>query len=801
MPQRYNQKVVKTFVKGLVTEASEMTFPEDASSDELNCELLKNGARRRRKGLVYENNFQESTFSVQTGDFVHKQTWYNVSGLSGVEYLVVQVNNMVYFYDKSFQAVSVGLKSFSINLTTYASANGFDPAEEPIQCSSISGFLVITSAAIDPIRVKYVDTTDTIDVARITIKIRDFDYQYAGSIEPNDYPVLADLGGSRTSEAFITYQYDLYNMGWDSTDNGRGLNAFDYWDSQTSEFPSRNKPWWVGRGGDGNQSYSGFIRIEAGNTLWTNGHYIVDLFNKNRSSISGISGLPTETEVARFRATAPYAGRVWYAGLDSSANGGKVFFSKVVENELDLGKCYQIADPVAEDSAGVVDSDGGYILIPDASNIRALFPMGSILLVLAQNGIWAIGGVDQVFKATEFFVKKVSPFGISTSRSLVDAMGTPIFWDVSGIYMVTMEGNQESVQNISQPIKGYFDAISNVKKTQVQAVFDRLNKRVYWMFPSNTETVAHKFSRILVLDLELQAFYPWEIAPSDDGRYLMGGFFLSGFGTADTDFNLYASADQVTLTNRTITFVARSSNVATVTTSASHGFTAGEIVSVNSSNSSFNGVVTVIAAPTTTTFTYANTGSNLGSTSATGDAGELIITTLESSGITDTDIKFVVKTQNNKLTFATFSNRDFLDWGTEDYSSYAETGYEFMGEATLKKNSPYITTYLRRTEENFVSDGAGGYDADYPSSCYLVVKWDFARDSTRWSDPSQVYRMVNYPVANPNDLTFTYPYDTIVSRTKIRGKGRVLRLKFYSETGKDFYLIGWETVIAANPRF
>ena len=728
MPQSYSQKTVNTFIKGLVTEASEMSFPENASSDELNCELLKNGARRRRKGLAYETNYQESSFPVLAGDFVHKQTWTNVSGLSGVEYLVMQVNNMVYFYDKSFQTVSAGLKSYSIDLDDYSASNGFSPNEEPIQCASISGYLIITSAAINPIRVKYVSNT-SINVALIPIKIRDFDFQYTGSVSSEFYPTLAQLGGSTSSADYLNYKYDLYNMGWSSNNTGRGTNAFTYWDTDQADYPSRNKPWWISKNSDSDMTVGPHRKIDGGNTLGPNGHYILDLFSKNRSSISGIAGLPTVTETARFRATAPYAGRVWYAGLDSAVNGGKVFFSRVVENELDLGKCHQADDPTSEDSAGVVDSDGGYLLIPDASNIKALFPMGSILLVMAQNGIWAVGGVDQVFKATEFFVKKISPFGLSSARSLVDAMGTPIFWDVSGIYTVSMDGQSEAVQNISQPIKSYFDAISNSKKSEVQATFDRLNKRVYWLFPSNAETVAHKFTRILVLDLELGAFYPWEVTASSTGQYLVGSFFLSGFGAANTDFNVLSGTDNV-----------------------------------------------LVSADT-------------------------VITTIESSGIVDTDIKFTVKTENDTLTFASFSDRGFLDWGTTDYSSYAETGYEFMGDATIKKNSPYLTSYLRRTEENFVSDGGDGYVPDYPSSCYLVVKWDLSRDSSRWSDPSQIYRMVNYPIVNPNDLTFNYPYDTIVSRTKVRGKGRVLRMKFYSETGKDFYLIGWESVVAKNPRF
>jgi hypothetical protein len=61
--------------------------------------------------------------------------------------------------------------------------------------------------------------------------------------------------------------------------------------------------------------------------------------------------------------------------------------------------------------------------------------------------------------------------------------------------------------------------------------------------------------------------------------------------------------------------------------------------------------------------------------------------------------------------------------------------------------------------------------------------------------------MVNYPTVDPLDLTFDYPYDTIVARTKIRGKGRVMRMRFESEAGKDLHLIGWETLSAANPRY
>ena len=44
MAQRASQKPTVQFNKGLVTEAGELTFPEGASVDELNCSLERDGS-------------------------------------------------------------------------------------------------------------------------------------------------------------------------------------------------------------------------------------------------------------------------------------------------------------------------------------------------------------------------------------------------------------------------------------------------------------------------------------------------------------------------------------------------------------------------------------------------------------------------------------------------------------------------------------------------------------------------------------------------------------------------------------
>jgi len=71
---------------------------------------------------------------------------------------------------------------------------------------------------------------------------------------------------------------------------------------------------------------------------------------------------------------------------------------------------------------------------------------------------------------------------------------------------------------------------------------------------------------------------------------------------------------------KTVSNKALTNNVATITTSAVHGFAAGDTVVVAGVDSTFNGEHTIGTVPTTTTFTYSKTASNVTSASATGTA-------------------------------------------------------------------------------------------------------------------------------------------------------------------------------------
>lgn len=80
-----------------------------------------------------------------------------------------------------------------------------------------------------------------------------------------------------------------------------------------------------------------------------------------------------------------------------------------------------------------------------------------------------------------------------------------------------------------------------------------------------------------------------------------------------------AATDEVaTVSNKALT-----TNVATLTTAAAHGLTAGDRVVVAGVGSPFDGTFAVASAPTTTTFTYAKTNANVTSAAATGTVSKV----------------------------------------------------------------------------------------------------------------------------------------------------------------------------------
>jgi hypothetical protein len=716
MPQSLTQKAVNTFVKGLITEASELTFPSDASVDELNCDLRRDGSRRRRLAAAVEGNNFLSTFTVATTTRFHSGNWDNVGGQAGLEFLVLQVGSTLRFYNKTTPPYSSHQITQTVDLSSYEVVGGVGAANVNCQFASINGALVVSSPAINTIYIERNNVTEALTTTQIKFRIRDFEW-------------LGDKSTYTTStvSASVQRRYDTANSGWSGTKGTAARIAF-------GSYPPLTLPWYSGKDSNGDFSKTEWEKVFSGTSLIGNGTYVLDFFNKDRSTASGIAGIPTDIETSRFKAVESFAGRIFYAGLESAKNTGVILFSRQIESLKELGDCYQSNDPTAEDISDLLDTDGGLIRIPDAVDIKYLYAFGATLFIFADNGVWSINGVDGVFRATEYSLRRVSYTGMLTAESFAEAEGVPFWWSKTGIHTLQFDevSNNPTEQNISlTTIQSFWDDIGSNTRSLVQATYDRLNKKIYWAYPNTDEPNDNKLNNFLILDIPLGAFYPWKVSDqASSTSYIMGLATYSGYGSDNTVLDvILPNGDDVV-----------------------------------------QGVDDVVSTQLTDF--------------ATGDPAIVLLIRDGATG---------------KLTMGSFSSKTFLDWGTANYLSFAEAGYDFIGDLIRQKNSPYILTYMRVTEEGWVVSGSG-YEPIRPSGLLVSAYWDFKTSPS--SESQQAYRYKQTPVVNPSSLTdFGYPDTIITSRLKIRGTGRSVRLRFESEQGKDFVLVGYGVVNAINQRF
>jgi hypothetical protein len=718
MPQSLTQKVVNTFVKGLITEAGELTFPADASVDELNCDLRRDGSRRRRLAAKVEDSRVLSSFTVSTSTRFHTGKWENVGGQSGLEFLVLQVGSTLRFYNKSDLPYSSHEIAETVNLATYEVSGGVGAANANCQFASINGALVVSSPAINTIYIERDNTTGTLTTTQITFRIRDFEWLGDKSTYTTEVS---------TASASTERKYDTANAGWSGTKGSAALTAF-------GAYPPLTLPWYSGKDTSGNFSKTEWEKVYSGTSLIGNGTYILDFFNKDRSAASGIAGIPADIETSRFKAVESFAGRIFYAGLESAKNSGVILFSRQIETLSELGECFQVNDPTSEDISDLLDTDGGVVRIPDAVNIKYLYAFGANLFIFADNGVWSINGVDNVFRATEYSLRRVSYTGMLTAESFAEAEGVPFWWSKTGIHTLQFDevSGNPTEQNISIPtIQTFWDNIGSNARSLVQATYDRLNKKIYWAYPNANETNVNKLNNFLILDIPLGAFYPWRVSDEASSTdYIMGLAVYSGYGSDELVLDVVLSNGDDVIQD------------------------ADDVVSTQFSDF------------------------------ATGDPSIVLLIRDGATG---------------KLTMGTFSGDDFLDWGTTNYSSYAEAGYDFLGDLMLQKNAPYIIVYSRVTEEGWTNTGSG-YEPIRPSSILVSAYWDFSKTAS--SAAQQAYRYKTTPVVNPNDLSdFGYPETVITTRLKVRGRGRSMRMRFESEQGKDFILLGYGVLGGRNNRF
>jgi hypothetical protein len=386
------------------------------------------------------------------------------------------------------------------------------------------------------------------------------DFSTGGAITWNGGGTV--VGYSSTN---LTIAVTGYNGGTNLVDNIHisvvNTNQIGTWFTQLGNYPSNSDVWWEFKNSSGvfaPGTTAANVTLNAGEA--PRGYYILSAFNQNRSGLSGVAGLTNVSTTVRPKTGTWFQGRIWYSGVDASfpASGDapfstwseNIYFSQIITDTNNFGRCYQNNDPTSETLFDLLPSDGGVIQIQGCGSIYKLFPMRFGLLVFAANGVWFLGGSGGIgFTANDYAVTKIASIRSISSTSFVDVSGFPLFWNNEGIYYVAPQGEGSgsahspdialNVTNICVgTILSFYNEIPLLSKKYVRGDYDPINYIVQWCYRDTDETgIAdrYKYNRVLNFNTVNKSFYPWTIG-NNNSKYISDiKYIQSPGGTAAPD--------------------------------------------------------------------------------------------------------------------------------------------------------------------------------------------------------------------------------------------------------------------------
>ena len=680
MPPKQTQPFeMNRFTKGLITEASRLQFPPDASYDERNFELDRTGKRSRRRGIGFEQAYVTNNTSYTRSEdgnlAANTFVWESVGEDPSLQFMVVQVGAYVYFHDYS----QITLSTAPVGSIQVGTAKVRD-----FSFAAIDGDLIIADGRSELTRVEYVDGTFNTSVYRL--KVRDL-WGLEDILNGRDLnsPQWLNWRPPSTTDA---HTYNVRNQGWgiprlvkEEGEVKRDALAFSVSQFNHNLYPSNSDVMeeWIRPDPDAKeQRLKFFSRDYQGNPPFNvpaaKGYFIIDLLNRGTSRYTEYKNNMTKhpdltIDIAQTfnedrtpggaRVIAQYAGRIFYGGFQGTVVEGDersprlssyIAYSQLVDSPDQLGRCYQAGDPTSVDESDLVATDGGVIRISGAQEIVALKSIGRSLFVIADNGIWRVsGGTDQGFSADNFEVEKITEHGVAAKDSLVEVDNSLLYWAENGIYRLSpgQLGTWTAENITANTIQSFYDAILPSDKTNCKAVFDNFARKVRWLYTNGSDNASLPLSKELQLDVDLAAFVPLE-------------FYNTGAQTSPYAVN-YALAQPFT----------RVTEVQNVDASANQVQVGGVSVSLGEEVTTFAEEVPVVK-----------------------------YLTFWSDGLSTSTIKY---------SFAELNRTDWLDWGVTDAAGYLETGSFIGGDSSRDKEVPYLTFHMEK--------GFTGEVQDLPSEC------------------------------------------------------------------------------------
>ena len=796
MPETTIQKNFFQLNKGLNTESSEVSFPDGFTKDEANYELLKDGSRRRRKGLSRESggSLKTLTDNISTTQVHRTGKWRNAGGDSSSDFLVHQIGATLYFTVDG-ETVSTTYRTNSIDLMDHRSNSAASEATVAASAVSMSdgrGHFFVTGKEVLPFYIEYNVGADTMSSIRIPMRIRDFDGIDDGvgiSVEPT--ALSAD------------HHYNLRSRGWIEAD-------ITTYNSDQSKYPSKQSLWWKGY----QRVLDGAVETGGGVMAWDSAKLDAEQFPNATAPQGALFFDLMDTTVANTAAGGgdPVSISTWSFTTGSESAGGTVTVTTGAVHGRSASDDIFISGTI-----GLYQRTGdfeilGYTLLRGAHTIVAVPTTTTLTITIAATanfsswtsqyanlgqvdggeqlpnsdgkaitvaptacayhaGRFCIAGIpDSQWADTLFFSQvglKPSAYGRFFQKfDPTDGEFNQLASDDGGTIVIPNLGNVKDLLSVRNSLlvftdrgswevgggnRGFFTAdgysVRQISSEPCSSPFSPVpfdSGAIYGGQQGIIQLAPNEFTRLLEATNLSQSLVQnlWNDIDSDNlavhktvhDEALDRIYFLYGDGS-ETNINQY--------------------NVALVL-----DLRVGAYYKYTFNTSSTAGILDA--------YTITDT----------------------SSANSNKKVKWSAQA-TNQVDTCDLNQTAYLDYdGAESPLPFMLTGYDSLGDFQRRRQAPIITVHNKKTTTGYTQTG-GGWNADNYSSCKMTAYWDWTDDAIngKIGSTNQVYREARPFV--PSGANDTDGYPVVTTRNKVRGRGRVLQLKFEGAATNDTHLLGF----------
>lgn len=828
MSRKQGTSITSKFVRGLITEATALSFPEDACTEVSNVIFDPIGQVSRRKGFDTEPFDVPNDIVIGNGCAYGQFNWEAVSGNGNVSFLVVQTGASLYFYNTSTGSnYSEDIHATIINLNDFLPVySDEDVSLFLCQFADGNGDLFVTSPVIDPFYISYDVATDVFTTTVIELLFRDFEGLDDG-LEVDERPTDT-VTGLETSNP--NHYYNLLNQGYYAT------QALALWDSNRTDLPS-NADYVAFQRESNSDPFSSNTAIDAqatGNQPAPKGHYILPVAGTSRQQIliddgytfiidepnnsfipastGTIIGTMTTDQAFAFdgitseNATdcARDTGTSAYIGKDFGVGNAKSISSCIIFPSNDFGYHNPDQDPMvitlygnntlpANGTDGTVL--GSVTITVDDEESRTI---QSSDITTAWRYVWCnyvpnasttIFCAEMLFFSSTFSFQRPTTVAFFAGRVFYGgiqdaALSNNIYFsqiiETTKQYGFCYQKNDPTSEQTPDLLPDDGGIIKIPEMGTIKKLYSYQNALIVlasngiWLIQGSSGS-SFKADDYAVKKISSIGMDSPDSLMSIKGLPAWWG--EDGIYTVEFDAN-YDSFTPVSLTIETIdTFYKSIPDLSRKYVKAAYDITDQIGYWLYSSDPDdvdpfrYDSVLCLDSKSKAFYIWTIGEGPLVRAVSYVKPADR------SAQG----RIKYLVHQDydgaTGSITFGehlSTTYRDWVDQGTDtDYDSYFITGFKLDGETQRFFQPNYIFVFLKQEDD---------------ASCFIQGIFDFTTDSStgKWSTTQQVY---NNGLLNRG---------TNFRRLKMRGKGRALQLKFTSESSKPFSIIGWSILESSN---